>query len=188
MGDLHKRRIWLWQGDPLVEAFFSASDLAPIPLSITEVFTSLSTGLVDTVYAPPLGAIAMQWFTQTQYVTDVAMGIGIGGLVVDNRFFKKLPQDLQTLLVRTGQEAGESVIRATRLDNEKSLAVLRAKGMDFVPWTPDDDTQLAELRDQAAARLAKDGYIPADLYRRVGTMLEQYRHSQESGANVASRP
>jgi len=188
MDDLRKRRIWLWQGDPLVEAFFSASDVAPIPLSITEVFTSLSTGLVDTVYAPPLGAIAMQWFTKTSYITDVGMGDGIGGLVVDNRFFNKLPKDLQTLLVTTGSEASERVIRETRLDNEKSLEVLRAKGMKFVPWKSDGDTQVNEFRDRAAARLADDGYIPAELYRRVGTMLEQYRQSQGSTANVASRP
>jgi len=175
MDDLRKQKIWLWDGDPLVKAFFTAADLAPIPLSITEVFTSLSTGLIDTVYASPLGAIAMQWFTKTRYVTDVPMGDGIGGMVVDNRFFRKLPTDLQDLLVSTGQETGERTIRAARLDNEKALTTLRNKGLHFVPWDSSTQTHVSEFRDQTAQRLADDGYIPAELYQRVVAMLSQYR-------------
>jgi len=173
--DLRKRKIWLWEGDPLVQAFFSAADVAPIPLSITEVFTSLSTGLVDTVYAPPLGAIAMQWFTKTHYMTEAPLGDGIGCMVVDNRFFRKLPSDLRSLLARTGRETGERAIRATRLDNEKALTTLRNKGMRFVPWDSSTLTQARRFRDQAAQRLAREGYIPAALYRRVGAMLARYR-------------
>ena len=175
MADLRKRKVWLWENDPLVKAFFSAADVAPIPLSITEVFTSLSTGLIDTVYAPPLGAIVMQWFIKTHYMTEAPMGDGIGALVVGNRFFRRLPRDLQDLLVSTGRETGERAIRATRLDNEKALTTLRNKGMHFVPWKPTNEAQVRRFRDQAAQRLANDGYIPAQLYQRVEAMLTRYR-------------
>ncbi|MDH5513172.1 MAG: TRAP transporter substrate-binding protein DctP, partial [Gammaproteobacteria bacterium] len=30
--DMRKRRIWLWQGDPLGKAFFAASGISPVPL------------------------------------------------------------------------------------------------------------------------------------------------------------
>jgi len=106
LDDLRKRRIWFWQGDPLSKAFFDAGGLSPVPLSIIDVYTSLSTGMIDTVYAPPLGAIALQWFTKTQYITNVPMANGIGSLVVSRRFYQDLPQDLQKLLKRTGAETG----------------------------------------------------------------------------------
>src|SRR5690606_20717785 len=130
--DLKKRRIWLWQGDALGEAMFRAGNLAPIPLSITDVFTSLSTGLIDTVYCTPLAAIALQWFTKTEYMSSVPMTNGIGGLVVSNKFFDSLPADLQALLQETGREAGERLIAATRVDNAKSLEVLQQEGLKFV--------------------------------------------------------
>ncbi len=186
--DMRKRHIWLWQGDPLAEAFFEVSELAPIPLSITEVFTSLSTGLIDTVYAPPLAAIAMQWFTKTRYVTDVAMGNGIGGLVIATRFFKKLPDDLQALLLETGHETGERLIRETREDNEKSVSVLKDNGLEFVPWETGDEERVIDLRDRAAAVLAEKDYIPASLFERVRTMLEDYRRSVEPSAHVPPVP
>ena len=173
--DMKKRRIWLWQGDPLGTAFFEASGLAPVPLPITEVFTSLSTGLIDTTIAPPLGAIAFQWFTKTPYMTDIPVMDGIGGLIVSRKFFDGLPKDLQQLLRRTGEEAGTRLLAETRRDNEKSLAVLKQNGVTFTSEWKDKDSDLYDLRDRAAAMLAKDGYIPAPFYEKARKSLNDYR-------------
>ena len=173
--DMKKRRIWLWQGDPLGTAFFSASGLSPVPLPITEVFTSLSTGLIDTTIAPPLGAIALQWFTKTPYMTSIPVMDGIGGLIVSRKFFDGLPKDLQQLLRRTGEEAGTRLLVETRRDNEKSLAVLKQHGVTFTSEWKDKDSDLYDLRDRAAAMLAKDGYIPAPLYEKARKSLNDYR-------------
>jgi TRAP-type transport system periplasmic protein len=173
--DMKKRRIWLWQGDPLGTAFFAASGLAPVPLPITEVFSSLSTGLIDTTIAPPLGAIAFQWFTKTPYMTDIPVMDGIGGLIVSRKFFDGLPKDLQQLLRRTGEEAGTRLLLETRRDNEKSLAVLKQNGVTFTSEWKDKDSDLYDLRDRAAAMLAKDGYIPAPFYEKARKSLNDYR-------------
>ena len=181
MEDLKKRRIWLWQGDPLGMAVFSASDISPIPLPITEVFTSLSTGLIDTVIAPPLGAIALQWFTKTPYMTEIPMADGIGGLVVSSKFFNKLPKDLQELLLRTGNEASEKLLIETRKDNEKSLAVLKQNGVTFtLAWKDVKESDVLSIRDRAAADLAKSGYIPADIYERARKALDEYQQKKKS--------
>ncbi len=173
--DMRKRRIWLWQGDPLGTAFFSASGLSPVPLPITEVFTSLSTGLIDTTIAPPLGAIALQWFTKTPYMTNIPIMDGVGGLLVSSKFFDSLPKDLQELLRRTGEEAGARLLTETRRDNEKSLVVLKQNGVTFTTEWKDKDSDMFAIRDRAAADLAKSGYIPADLYERAKKALVDYR-------------
>jgi TRAP-type C4-dicarboxylate transport system substrate-binding protein len=173
--DMKKRRIWLWQGDPLGTAFFAASGLSPVPLPITEVFSSLSTGLIDTTIAPPLGAIALQWFTKTPYMTSMPVMDGIGGLIVSRKFFDALPNDLQQLLRRTGEEAGARLLVETRRDNEKSLAVLKQHGVTFTSEWKDKDSVLYDLRDRAAAMLAKDGYIPAPFYEKARKSLNDYR-------------
>ena len=173
--DMKKRRIWLWQGDPLGTAFFAASGLSPVPLPITEVFSSLSTGLIDTTIAPPLGAIALQWFTKTPYMTSMPVMDGIGGLIVSRKFFDGLPKDLQQLLRRTGEEAGTRLLVETRRDNEKSLAVLKQHGVTFTSEWKDKDSVLYDLRDRAAAMLAKDGYIPAPFYEKARKSLNDYR-------------
>lgn len=178
LDDMKKRRIWLWQGDPLGDAFFTASGLSPVPLPITEVFTSLSTGLIDTTIAPPLGAIALQWFSKTPYMTNIPIMDGIGGILVSREFFDKLPKDLQVLLRRTGEAAGARLLLETRRDNEKSLAVLKKSGITFTSEWKDKESDLFEIRDRAAATLAKDGYIPAEFYQRARQSLIQFRARQ----------
>jgi TRAP-type C4-dicarboxylate transport system substrate-binding protein len=174
--DLSDKRIWNWQGDPMGKAFFDASGLSPVPLSIIDVYTSLSTGLIDTVYAPPLGAIAMQWFTKTKYISDVPMANGIGSLVVSRRFFQNLPQDLQKLLKRTGAATGEKLIQATRRDNIEGLEILKRRGMQIIPG--DEDLQSGEvenIRIRAGESLMKDGYIPGSIIDKVNHWLDTYR-------------
>ena len=44
-----------------------------IPLAITDVTTALNTGMIDTFYAPPLGALALQWHTNMKYMTSLPL-------------------------------------------------------------------------------------------------------------------
>jgi TRAP-type C4-dicarboxylate transport system substrate-binding protein len=176
---MQSRRIWNWQGDPMGKAFFDASGLSPVPLSIIDVYTSLSTGLIDTVYAPPLGAIAMQWFTKTGYITDLPMANGIGSLVVSRRFYQNLPQDLQKLLKRSGEATGERLIETTRRDNAEGLEILRQRGVEFVE--ADEDLRSGEvvnIRIRAGENLMKNGYIPQTVIDKVNDWLADYRASQ----------
>ena len=80
--DMSGVKMWAWEGDQLVETLYKASNIVPIPTSITEVLTSLQTHLIDGVYAPPLAAIALQWYTQTKYMTDLKLSDSTGGVLV----------------------------------------------------------------------------------------------------------
>lgn len=180
--DLRQRRIWYWQGDPLGKAFFDASGLAPVPLSIIDVYTSLSTGMIDTVYAPPLGAIALQWFAKTAYITNVPMANGIGSLVVSRKFFRDLPQDLQKLLKRTGAETGAKLVAATRKDNEESLRLLVERGMVLVEGADDlKSGRIHAISDQATHTLMESGYLPSATVDRVQEWLREYRAAKPAG-------
>lgn len=128
--EMRSSKFWMWEGDPLAAAFFAASEIHPIPLSITEVLTSLSTGLVDTVYASPLGAIALQWASKVSYMSELPMADGIAGIIVSRRFFDRLPADLQTLLTEVMARHARDLVVATRKDNATSTRVMKARGIE----------------------------------------------------------
>lgn len=176
MDEIRASRVWLWQGDAMGQAFFKASGISPVPLSIVDVYTSLSTGLIDTVYCTPLAAIALQWFTKTKYVSSISMTNAIGGLIVSRRFFDKLPDDLKTILQKTGHDAGEKLIATTREDNLKSATELKQRGLIFLdPGTGMDRASLIDIRDHAAAELIASDYIPSPVFERTRSLLQQYR-------------
>jgi TRAP-type C4-dicarboxylate transport system substrate-binding protein len=182
--DVKKRRIWLWQGDPLGEAFFKASEVAPVPLSIIDVYTQLSAkhGSIDTVYSSPFGAIALQWHSKLKYGTKIPLTNAIGGLIITDKYFNSLPDDLKSLLKTTGKRVGKEIRTQARAENERSIQILKDSGMEFL-WSREEIefTKLLELRDKAAKHLEDTNYIPRELFSRVRKLLADVRTEELSG-------
>lgn len=179
---LKARHIWLWQGDPMGEAFSNAAGVSPVPLSIMDVYTQLSAnhGSIDTVYNSPFGALAMQWHTKLKYATHVPLTNGIGGLVVSNRFYHSLPENLQKLLKASGNKTAEDINIISRRDNKKSIELLKESGIEFMwEWTEDEKKQMLDIRNQAANELALSGYIPKKHFTQARSILESYRGSKK---------
>ena len=190
MDDIRKLNIWLWQGDPLGEAFFKAAAIDPVPLSVIDVYTQLSArhGSIDTVYISSFGAIALQWYTKLNYASRIPFTNAIGGLVVSNRFYNKLPQDLQQLLKTTGKKLGDDIRLRAREENEKSLAILEKNGIEFMfDWSDVDMNDMLEIRDLAASHLEDTNYIPAATFARAQKLVTDFRE-QHKLDNQAANP
>ena len=180
LDDIRKSRIWLWQGDPLGEAFFKASDIAPVPLSIIDVYTQLaaSHSSIDTVYTSTFGAIALQWHSKLSYATKIPFTNAIGGLVVSSEFFNKLPADLQQLLLETGERMCTKIREDAREQNQISIALLEQSGIQFLwDWDDADMNELLEIRDRAAQHLEETGYISANFFNRARSLVNDYRNT-----------
>lgn len=181
--DVQLSRIWLWQGDPLGEAFFAASGVSPVPLSIIDVYTQLSAkhGSIDTVYASPFGAIALQWHSKLKYGTVMPLTNAIGGLLVSSKFYDELPDDLKQLLKTSGKIVGEKIMLAARNENSKSIQIMKDAGVEFL-WSRDEIEveKLIEIRDKAAKHLEDTNYIPTELFSRVRKHLNDIRNKDVS--------
>ena len=179
LAELKERRIWLWQGDPVGEAFADASGVSPVPLSIIDVYSQLTAkhGSIDTVYNSAFGALTMQWHTKLSYATNISMTNAIGSLVVSNRFFKKLPEDLQQLLKTTGKETGDTINRITRRDNGQSIELLKESGIKFLwDWNDQEKQEMMAIRDKAAAQLIESDYISKKMFSRTKVLLNEFRN------------
>lgn len=177
LNDLRASRIWLWQGDPMGEAFASAAGVSPVPLSIMDVYTQLSAqhGSIDTVYNSPFGALAMQWHSKLKYATNVPMTNAIGGLIISHKFYKKLPADLQKLLRESGKIIANEINLDARRDNKKSIDLLKQSGIIFGwEWSETEKIQMLDIRNRAADTLNRSGYIPEKYFTQVKDILAEY--------------
>lgn len=189
--DLRKRHIWLWQGDPLGEAFFEAAGIAPVPLSIIDVYPQLSArhGSIDTVYVSTFGAIALQWYTKLSYGTHIAVTNAIGALVVSNRFFNRLPDDLKTLLKTSGARMSAAIREQAREENLKSKQLLEENGIEFLwDWHDASLDEFIAIRDRAAKHLRDTNYIPAAMFDKTRRLLQQYRAQHPARRAAAHEP
>jgi TRAP-type C4-dicarboxylate transport system substrate-binding protein len=151
VNDLKKAKVWIEQESPMAKAIFDEAGVAAIPLSVTDVLVGLQTGMVDVVYAPPQGAILLQWFTKVKYLTDVPLSYMGGGLVVRKDVFKKLPQASQNIILESFQRNLDQLKTITRRENQEAIKVMQNNGVKIV--TPPKD-QVAEFKRLSEAALS----------------------------------
>ncbi len=176
--DLKGRKAWMPQGDPLSYAIVDAAGLAPVPLPISDVLTGLQTGLIDTVAAPPVGAIALQWFTKAKYLTDLPITYVIGTTVISTKAFAKMSPGDQKIVREVMGRANQLLDKTSRTDNQEAREALAAQGVEFVD--PPDETRAKwdEIAAKATDKLiAERGYDPAVLAE-IEDLLSSYRSGE----------
>lgn len=172
--DMKALKIWVWEGDPIAEAAFKAIGVHPIPLSITDVNTSLQTGLINAVYSSPLYAIALQWHEKTKYIHAVPLADASGAVLLSKKFFDTLPaQDGQTLL-KVCREQLKKLNEQTRLENDKALATLKKQGMTVVGASAEALKAYGEA-GRAARRSLVGRLYSQEILDRVEASLAEYR-------------
>lgn len=136
--DMGGMKMWAWEGDQLVAEMYKAFKIVPIPLPITDVLTSLQTKMVEAVYTPPLGAIALQWFTAVKYMSDLKLADSTGGILMTKQSFSSLSPADQQILRETGRKYAAELVKQTRADNDKSYSTIAKAGIQTVKVDPEE--------------------------------------------------
>lgn len=171
--DMRRVKMWTWQGDPIAEAAFKALSVDPIPLSITDVPTSLQTGLIDGVYTSPLYLIALQWFTRVKYMLDQPLADVSGAAIISKKVFDTLPPDLQEILLRNGKKYMRKLTELTREENAKSIQTLKERGIQIIePPSAAAVAQYEEIGKRARQYLVGKLFSQDFLSKVEATVLE----------------
>lgn len=178
--DLRKVKIWLWEGDPIAEAMFSALKVKPIPLSVMDVMTSLQTGMLNGVYGSPLSVIALQWFTRMKYVFSLPITNASGAAVISKKTFYTLSKEDQKTLLELGDRHFRALTLQSRRDNEQSVGILKAKKLVFTdPAGPAVVAEFEKAGDEARRSLIGKLYS-AELLDKVESALKAFRANKKN--------
>ncbi|MBI4677318.1 MAG: TRAP transporter substrate-binding protein DctP [Elusimicrobia bacterium] len=174
--DMKKAKMWVWEGDPIAEAAYKAMGLSPVPLSVVDVLSSLQTGLIDAVYGPPMGVIALQWHSRTKHIYAVPMAEASGAVLLSRRFFDALAPEERKVLLEVSSKHLKRLLEMTRKENAAALETLVKKQGLVLSEKPSPETMklYRELGTKARKELAGRLY-PADLLARVEKSLEDLR-------------
>lgn len=173
--DLSVQKVWTWSGDPIAKETFAAMGTNPIPLAVTDVTTALNTGMIDTVYAPPLAALALQWHTPMNYMTALPLAHSTGAVLISSRFLKKLPEDLAVLLISTFDKSMTDLTFALRKQNRESIELIRDSGLTIIPIPSEAALEeFHKIHGQVAGKLTGKIY-PKELLEQVYGILKRLR-------------
>ncbi len=182
--DLKGRKAWMMQDDPVSLAIVEAAGLSPVPLPISDVLTGLQTGLIDTVAVPPVGAIALQWFTKAKYLTDLPITYVCGTTVISAKAFNRMSAGDQEIVREVMGRANRTLDETSRNDNEEAREALADQGVEFVDPTMETRAKWEEIAAAATEKLiAQQDYDPATVAM-VESLVKAYRAQQSADTTV----
>ena len=177
LDDLKKAKVWTWEDAPMAKAIFDAAGVSAIPLSLPDVLVGLQTGLVEVVYAPPGGAISLQWFTKTKYMTDVPLIYLIGGIVIKKDLFNRLSPAHQLVLLELCPKHMDRLKLLIRKENQEAIHVMAKHGVQLIRPSVNQVAEFKAVSKKAMQRQIGKSFS-AKVKNEVIRYLEEYRMSK----------
>ena len=177
--DMRKSKLYTWAGDPGQTSMLKKIGFRPVPIDSTEIVSSMSTGLIDTVPMPPFYALASQTYNTAPYMLDFNYTPIIGGILISKKVWDKYAPAQQSAMKAAAEVAAAEMRKSGRAESEESIRVMR-ENWDLKVGTLDDG-----LRSQWQS-VSKEAYqhirgntVPADIWDQVIGFLEKYRAENE---------
>lgn len=176
--DMAGVKMWKWEGDPMAEEMLKALGISPYSLSIADVLMSLQRGLIDAVYGSPYAAISMQWFTRIKYISMYPIANASGSVLISNRFFNKLPQDLQKILLDVSKKKFPRLISLTRKANDDSIKAMEKAGIVLIDKPEDKDLKPFLKAGETVRNNLVNKLYSKELLEKINSSLHSFRTKQ----------
>lgn len=130
--ELQAMKMWLWEGDPLAKELITSFGVSPVPLNMTDVLTSLQTGIVNTVYSTPYGALSLQWSSRVNYMMNVPISYGLGAVVVDKKSYDRLNAAQIQIVKNVADDVFARLAESTRQQNLEARQAMLDRNVKLV--------------------------------------------------------
>jgi len=177
VADIRQRKVWRLEDEPITKVLFRKAGVTSVPLTIPDVLLGLQTNMIDVAYAPPGAAIVMQWFTRVKYITELPINYTLGALVVDKRFFDRIPAPYQQVLHQVSTARMRELTLQTREENAAAIQVMLDNGLEMVTPLPEDVKNFAVLVEDSIPELVGQS-ISREAYGMVQTHLGIFRQQR----------
>ena len=178
LDDLKGQKVWIPEGDPVGFAALRALGVAPVVMPVTDVMTGLQTDLLDSITAPPVGAVVFQWHTRLKYITDVPIAYVYAALLVDKRVFSKIQPEDQKIVREVMEGIYRKFDKYGVSDNDQAMQALLESGLEKTTPNAAEVEHWRRIVNDSHQKLGEEGVFDIALYERMQAMLAEYRQGQ----------
>ncbi|HEY6880132.1 MAG TPA: TRAP transporter substrate-binding protein DctP [Polyangiales bacterium] len=153
--DYKTARPWVPREDASLPELMKIIGANGVPLGIPEVFPALQTGMVDTVIASAIAAVALQWFRYVTHMSKEATVAIVGGTLIREDLYKTIPPDHQQALIDSGKKAHATLISQIQAEDAKAYKTLVGRGIiEFsANATPAQTAAWTKVNDELIKRM-----------------------------------
>ena len=184
VADSQRLKVWAPSNDPAALRTLEAFDISPTPLTIGDVWLSLNTNVIDTVAAPLVAVVPLQWHTQLKYIVDLPLMYIYGFFVVSDRALQGVAKaDLEAMRRILGAAVAQAD-RRNRADLASIRQTLENQGLQYITLTQEEREDWESYGKTASKRWSEEGIIGTDIYDTLTTRLDEIRAAEVRTAEV----
>jgi len=132
--DLRKQKLFVWSNGDSANSERLWQDLGfnTISLSSIDILPALQTGMITAFQAPPLMALANQWFPFTPYMTDLKWAPLTGATIITEKAWQKIPAQFRQELAQIVDEEAPNLQRDVRDLEQQAKDAMVKRGLKIV--------------------------------------------------------
>jgi TRAP-type C4-dicarboxylate transport system substrate-binding protein len=132
--DLRKQKLFVWSnGDSAnSERLWQNLGFNTISLSSIDILPALQTGMITAFQAPPLMALANQWFPFTPYMTDLRWAPLTGATIITEKAWQKIPAQFRQELAQIVEEEAPNLQKDVRDLEQQAKDAMVKRGLKIV--------------------------------------------------------
>lgn len=134
-----------------------------------DVPQALQTGVIDGLDHTPIVCNISKKFTVAKYYTELDYAQGLYIHIMNRKWLKKLPEDLQQTLLRIIREESSATRQLTREQQNEQIAAAKAAGVTFFSLSKEEKDEMVKMSRQVYDNWA--GKIGKDYFTTVQTTL-----------------
>ena len=142
--------------NPVFLETITALKANPVPMNFGELYTALENKTVDGQENPYTVILSNKFYEVQKYVSATNHAFTQNILLVSKKFWDKLSPEEQKMMREAVAETREYQREQTRIQAEKALTELKAKGMTFNEIAPAEYARMQQATKAVAERFSAD--------------------------------
>ena len=172
--DFKKMKVFVGAADEAEIGIVKGLGFQAVPLTWTDVLTSLQTGLVDAVPAPPYFALASQFDLVAKNMLDLKWAALVGATVITEKSWEKLPAEQRASVLKSAAEAGKQMQEHSRTEAREALEAMKRRGLTVHEVTPELEKEWRQFAEGVYPQM-RGNMVPAEIFDEVRQLVNEYR-------------
>ncbi|TVR60049.1 MAG: C4-dicarboxylate ABC transporter [Spirochaetaceae bacterium] len=172
--ELKRLRLAANADDPGIVQVFRAMGYQPVPIELSEIMTSLNSGLVDAFYASTIATAGFQWFGLAPYMLDVTVSPFLGAIIITDRAWAQIPDSLKPELQASLDRHIAQLDRDVARLEAEAIELMKRFGLTVIELTAAETRAWQTEMEDIASRVV-GSVFDRNTYEAIKRHLDEFR-------------
>jgi TRAP-type C4-dicarboxylate transport system substrate-binding protein len=152
-----------------------------VPISVGEILTGLSTGIIDSFYTTPILAALNQWFGLGRNMLDYRIAPTVGGIVLSKSAWERIPEQWRGPLLELAGSIERSINAEVEKKEADAIETMKKIASSPLKVHPVDAALAKRWNDDLSANIPKiiGSVFAEDVYKELRRIIDEYRKAKK---------